>query len=163
MRKVTVDDVEPRARGPGDEADMDVRALADPLGTEDVAINRYALEPGEAFSGGMHAHLDQEEVFYVLAGTATFEHADGPTADTEVTEVGPGEAIRFAPGEYQQGRNEGGDRVVAIALGAPKDTREGRIAQPCPECDSDALAVVMTDGGMGFECPDCETTVEMEA
>lgn len=157
MEKATVDEIEPRAPG-GSEVDR--RGLADPLGAEDVAINRYVLEPGEGFSGGLHAHLDQEEIFYLVEGEATFETRPEPTADSETVTVGAGEAVRFAPGEYQQGRNESDDRVVALAIGAPKDTTEGRVAQPCPACGHPALALVRTDEGMAFECPECGERVQ---
>jgi uncharacterized cupin superfamily protein len=68
MQHVDIDDVEPR--GPGGGA-VDRRGLAEPLGATNLALNRSVLEPGESFAGGMHAPLDQEEVFYVLSGTAT--------------------------------------------------------------------------------------------
>ncbi len=45
----------------------------------------------------------------VQSGTATFESADGDVR------VGAGEAIRFAPGEWQRGHNEGDERVGACA------------------------------------------------
>lgn len=153
MRKTTVDDVDPASLG---SDDLDRRGLSDPLGTSDLALNYYALDPGEAFSGGLHAHLDQEEVFYVVEGTATFETRPEATADSETITVGPDEAVRFAPGEFQQGRNESDERVVALALGAPKGSTEGRVPQACPACgESDVLAVVVADGEMGLECPEC--------
>jgi uncharacterized cupin superfamily protein len=157
VEKATVDEIEPRAPG---GSEIDRRGLAGPLGAEDVAVNRYVLAPGEAFSGGLHAHLDQEEIFYVVEGEATFETRPEPTADSETITVGPGEVVRFAPGEYQQGRNESDDTVVALAIGAPKDTTEARLAQRCPACDNPALALVRTDEGMGFECPECEERVQ---
>ena len=156
MEHVSIDDVEPNAMG----GDTDRRALADPLGATDVAVNRYALDPGEAFSGGMHAHLDQEEIFYIVEGEATFETAPEPDAETETVTVDSGEAIRFAPGEYQQGRNESDERVVALALGAPKESTEGRVAQPCPSCDSPAMALEMGDSGLILACPDCGETLQ---
>ena len=153
MQHVDIDDVEPRGPGGGD---VDRRGLAEPLGATNLALNRYVLEPGESFAGGMHAHLDQEEVFYVLSGTATFEHTPEPTGEPETTEVSAGEAVRFAPGEYQVGRNEGDEQLFALALGAPRESTEGRVPQPCSACgESDVLAVVMTDDGMGLECPEC--------
>jgi len=43
MEKVSIEDVEPRSlRG-----EIDRRGPSDPLDTEDVAINRYRLDPGE--------------------------------------------------------------------------------------------------------------------
>jgi len=151
MEKVSVADIEPQAMG----SDVDRRGLSDPLGTTDVAINRYVLEPGEAFSPGLHAHLDQEELFYVVSGTATFEFRADPAGESETVEVGPDEVVRFAPGDYQQGRNESDEQVVALALGGPRETTEGRVAQPCPECDSDVLALAAGEDGPVLRCPDC--------
>lgn len=157
MQHVDIDDVAPTSFG---DSELDRRGLSDPLGTTDLAINRYALAPGEAFAGAMHTHLDQEEVFYVVDGTATFETKPDPNADSETVEVDAGEAIRFAPGEFQQGRNESDEQVVALALGAPRDSTDGRVARPCPECGNDVLAVAPTPDGMAFECPECSATLE---
>jgi mannose-6-phosphate isomerase-like protein (cupin superfamily) len=159
MEHISIDDVEPQAMGGGD---LDRRGLAEALGAENVAVNRYALDPGENFSGGMHAHLDQEEIFYVVSGEATFETAPEPDAETETVTVGPDEAVRFAPGEYQQGRNESDETVVALALGAPKDSTEGRVAQPCPDCESPAMALVPGPEGLVMECPECGAEMRPE-
>ena len=156
MQRIDIDDVESGSMG-----DADRRGLSDALETDDMSINHYALEPGEAFSGGLHTHLDQEEIFYIVSGTATFETKPEPDAESETVEVGAGEAIRFPAGEYQQGRNESDDDVVALALGAPRDSTEVRIPQPCRECGNDVLAVGFDESGMSLECPDCGTTVEM--
>ena len=104
------------------------RSLSRALGTTDVACNYYELAPGDAFAFGYHRHDDQEEVFVVLEGTATFETEGGPV------EVAEGEAVRFAPGEYQRGVNEGDERVRALALGAPKDAETTEILRACPTC-----------------------------
>jgi len=98
MERVDVDDVEPMG-----VVETDRRELTDPLGVENVAINRYELDPGEAFSGGLHAHLDQEELFYVFQGTATFETEPTPDAAAETVEVGPEEAIRSLPASTSRG------------------------------------------------------------
>ncbi|MFC7075070.1 cupin domain-containing protein [Haloarcula halophila] len=156
MKHVSADEIEPQSMG----ADIDRRALAEPLGATDVAINRYVLDPGEAFSGGLHAHLDQEELFYVIEGTATFEYRTDPAGESETVTVGPDEGVRFAPGDYQQGRNESDERVVALALGAPKTTTESRVVQPCPDCDSDVLSLEPAEDGFLLVCPDCGTELE---
>lgn len=104
------------------------RVLSRALGTEHLAINHYELAPGETFGFGYHRHSDQEEVFYVLAGTVTFETEDG-----EVT-VGDGEVVRFAPGEWQLGRNAGDEPVEALALGAPQDSAETDVRRECDSC-----------------------------
>ena len=129
--------------------------LSEPLGTTDFAINHYSLDPGEGFSGGLHTHLDQEEAFYVISGTATFEYADEPLGETDTVEVGPDEAVRFAPGEYQTGSNEGDEPVKALAFGAPNESTDVRVPGPCPECENESLQLTFEDGEMGTVCPEC--------
>ena len=145
MEKVSIDDVEANAFG----SDIDRRGLSAPLGTTDVALNRYRLDPGERFSGRMHAHMDQEEVFVVVEGEATFETTDG-----EVT-VGEAEVIRFAPGEFQSGKNDSDGEVVAFAMGAPRDSEDVRLPQDCPECGHDNVRALPGDDGLDLQCPDC--------
>ncbi len=145
MEKVSIDDVEPGAFG----RDIDVRGLSDPLATSDLSINYFRLEPGERFSNGMHTHMDQEEVFLIAEGEATFETRDG-----EVT-VGAGDAIRFAPGEFQTGANTSDGEVVAYALGAPRDSKDVRVPQECPECGHDDMRAIPGDDGFTLVCPEC--------
>ena len=123
MRKRDVTEMDSRM-GPASV----IRPLTDALGLSDFAMNYYELEPGESFAYGFHAHEKQEEVFYVQAGTVTFETVEGDV------EVGAGELIRFGPGEYQQGVNRGDERVVALAMGAPQDAGETEILRKCEDC-----------------------------
>jgi len=123
MRKIRVDEAD-RVPSPASVR----RPLADPLGAEHVAINYYELQPGESFAFGYHKHDDQEEVFCVLSGTATFETEEGDV------DVGAGEVVYFSPGEFQQGWNRGDEPVTAFALGAPKDAWGGEVRRECPEC-----------------------------
>ncbi|MFD1513912.1 cupin domain-containing protein [Halomarina rubra] len=104
------------------------RPLGKELGVEQMAMNYFELAPGESFAFGYHRHADQEEVFFVVSGEATFETDDGETV------VGAGEAVRFEPNEFQQGWNRGEERVVAIALGAPADSGETEILRDCADC-----------------------------
>lgn len=106
-----------------------MRQLTDPLRTTDLAINYYELEPGDSFAFAYHNHEVQEEVFYIQAGTATFETEDGPVG------VEAGEIIRFGRGEFQRGWNRGDERVCALALGAPLKYGEQRKLRYCPNCD----------------------------
>lgn len=134
------------------------RPLSAPLGAEEMAIVYYELEPGDQFGGGTHAHEDQEEVFIVLEGTVTFEV--GERREESVT-VSAGEAIRFAPGDFQIGKNESDSRVTAIAIGAP-DARHDwdgiRTPVPCPSCDDWTIhGVHPPDDGMVVYCLDCGT------
>jgi len=159
MEKIAIDDVETGGMG-----DADVRRLADPLGTTDVAINHYALEPGERFSGGLHTHMDQEEVFYVLAGTATFETpasgSDGEHASSDEVVVDAGELIRFAPGEYQSGKNAGEEPVRALALGAPKESEDVRVPETCRDCGHENMRFIPGEDGFTLVCPECGTEVD---
>lgn len=155
MQHVAIEDVDPRPYD--DEYQTDRRPLSGPLGTEHVAVTRYALQPGERFSGSYHAHGDQEEVFVVLAGEATFETEDG------VVTVGPDEAIRFGPGEFQTGYNDTDAVLEALALGAPSGTEDVRFSRiavagdvdvSCRECGAEYLQLPAEDVD-GLECPDC--------
>ncbi|MFB6155880.1 MAG: cupin domain-containing protein [Haloferacaceae archaeon] len=145
MKRVRVADGD--AEAVGDESER--RGLTDPLGASDLALNRYRIAPGEGFPGGLHAHADQEEVFVVLAGEATFATLDGPVT------VGEGEAIRFAPGEYQSGRNDGETDLVALALGAPRDSKDVRVPIRCPDCGHGDLRPVRRGGETALVCPAC--------
>jgi uncharacterized cupin superfamily protein len=129
------------------------RPLGEALDAERVALNYYELEPGETFGFGYHRHAEQEELFYVLDGTATFETETGETA------VSSGEAIRFAPGEWQLGRNASDERVVAFALGAPANA-DAEIQRACPDCGERTPArIEPTDDRSTLltVCVDCET------
>lgn len=138
------------------------------LGTTDLAVVHYHLAPGVGFPSGLHAHYDQEEVFLVLAGVAVFEHLqpveswddDAPTG-REVT-VAASEAVRFAPGEFQTGRNpaDASDDLVAIALGAPRESEDVRIPAACPDCDARALRLGTGGDAFTLDCPDCGGTFE---
>ena len=147
MEKVTIDDVD------GQMSAADVRRpVSRALGTEDVAINYYELAPGDSFAFGYHAHGDQEEVFYVQSGTVTFE------TDDEDAVVSAGELIRFAPDEFQRGVNEGEERVVALALGAPRDTEDIEMYRHCEECGKRTQnKIEMTDSRdeLVTSCLDC--------
>jgi uncharacterized cupin superfamily protein len=149
MDTVSLDDLD-RRMGPA----ADKRLLSRTLGTDHVAVNYYELEEGDSFAFGYHRHPDQEEVFYVIEGTVTFETEDGEVV------VGPDEAVRFAPGEWQRGRNEGDERVVALAIGAPVESTTEMVRE-CPDCgertensieladDREALVTRCTDCGSG--------------
>ncbi len=116
------------------------------------------LEPGESFSGGLHTHHDQEEVFYVESGTATFEVG----VEREEVVVDAGELIRFPPGEFQKGYNDGEATVEGWALGTPgasHDWDELQSRAHCPECDAETTQdVAMGDGRFELTCTECGTT-----
>lgn len=147
MEKIRIEDVESRT-GPADVK----RPLTAALAATDLALNYYELAPDDSFAFGYHAHSNQEEVFYVQSGTVTFETQDGEF------EVGPGELVRFAPGEYQRGVNRGDERVVALALGAPKESGDLDVRRECPDCDertSNRIERAEEGEGLVTICEEC--------
>ncbi len=127
------------------------RPLSSALETDDVALNYFELEAGDSFGYCYHRHREQEEVFVVLAGTATFETETGDVVvDTD-------EAIRFTPGEWQRGWNRGDDRVVALALGAPREQGPTDLRRECEHCgEKTPHEVVREDDAVVTRCLDCE-------
>jgi len=157
MEKVSIEDV-PVRNNP-----LEVHSVRKPvskeLGTSDFAMNYFELEPGESFSGGLHTHHDQEEVFYVESGETTFEVG----VDREEVIVDERELVRFEPGEFQTGYNSGDERVVGWALGAPgarHDWDELESIVDCRECGEETgHATTLTDGGrFRLTCNDCGTS-----
>ncbi|MFB6073913.1 MAG: cupin domain-containing protein [Haloarculaceae archaeon] len=147
MERVRLDDLTTRM-GPAAVK----RPLSEALGIAGIALNYYELAPGETFGFGYHRHPDQEEVFYVQDGVATFETEDGDV------DVAAGECVRFAPGEWQLGRNDTGERVIALAMGAPRDSRETEMLRECPDCGGRTTQrVEMTDGreALVTVCEEC--------
>lgn len=149
MQKVRIEDVDNSV-----QPAAVMRPLSEPLGTTDLAINYYELEPGDSFAFAYHNHEVQEEVFYIQSGTATFESEDGPVT------VEAGEIIRFDRGEFQRGWNHSDGIVCALALGAPLEYGEQRKLRYCPECDAETdttLERSEDDESVVGHCQQCGT------
>jgi len=127
MQQVRIDDIDSWL-GPASVK----RPVSKELGAQHVAVNYYELEQGDTFGFGYHRHPEQEEIFYVLDGVATFETEEGDI------DVQAGEAVRFEPGEWQLGRNDAEDRLSALALGAPAESST-EMKRDCPDCGSRQL------------------------
>ncbi|WP_126661038.1 cupin domain-containing protein [Haloterrigena salifodinae] len=159
MDKTAIDDVDIE-RNPM-EVHSVRRPISQALGFTDFAMNYFELEPGESFSGGLHTHHDQEEVFYVQAGTVTFDtRSPGDEADGREVTVEAGEVIRFAPGEFQHGYNDSDESVVGFAFGAPKARHDwGQIESLlyCRECEAEVgHGLELTDeGAFRMTCTEC--------
>ncbi|MFB9805470.1 cupin [Haladaptatus pallidirubidus] len=156
MKKVAID-VDNPDKTDSDETDIDHHKLSEPLGTTDLALNYYRLAPGEALPGGLHAHGDQEEVFVVIEGKATFETyvPHDPNHETGEITVEAGETIRFAPSEFQSGKNDSESELMILALGAPRDSEDVRFPLTCPDCDHDETRLETDAGEPTLVCPDC--------
>ncbi|MFB6205770.1 MAG: cupin domain-containing protein [Haloglomus sp.] len=158
MRKQAIDDVStvPHFMGINSHRKPLSRAI-DEMG---FAMVHFELAPGEAFSGGLHTHHDQEELFYVLEGTATFEVKDGPGADVERHDVGPGEVIHFEKGgSYQTGGNRSDEPVVAVALGVPNRRHawgDTEVLFDCPACGAETVHDIAAEHPADERMPDPE-------
>lgn len=130
MESTRVEDVDPASTN--SPADV-VRVLSPVLDTDQVAINYFEVAPTESLGYAYHRHLDQEEVFYVLQGTVTFE------TEADDVDVEPGEMIRFEPGEFQLGRNPGDERAHVLAVGAPRGSTEIEYLRDCPSCEDETI------------------------
>lgn len=123
------------------------------------SMNYFELDTGEGFSGGLHTHHDQEELFYIQEGTATFEVRAEPDSESDEIEVGPGEAVHFARDDvYQTGTNRGERRVVGFALGIPGARHEWQGVEAvieCPDCERDTAHDLRPDED-GRRMPDAE-------
>jgi uncharacterized cupin superfamily protein/Zn ribbon nucleic-acid-binding protein len=135
---------------PGGSGDDGVarRDLDAALGASDLAVKYYVLPPGERISG-LHAHAHQEEVFVVLEGATTVETLSG------TVDVAAGEAVRFAPGEFQSVTNPADEPALVLALGAPRGSSEFRVPVACPACGHGVAAVAFEDGTERLVCPEC--------
>ncbi|MFB6096945.1 MAG: cupin domain-containing protein [Haloferacaceae archaeon] len=70
-RTVDTDDLELAPDRP-----CDLRRISEAAGLEGMAVNRFSAEPGEQLPLAYHYHEQQEELFYVLAGTLHVETPD---------------------------------------------------------------------------------------
>lgn len=143
------DESDPAADRPRETPSFVRQSLSSTLETSALAINHYLIDPGGRFPAGLHAHRDQEECFVVLSGEATFETLDGEVV------VKTDEAIRFAPGEYQAGRNDGDGPLSVVALGAPQHSDDVRIPIACPACRADDLRLDFASDSLAFDCTEC--------
>ena len=109
-RTVDADEVDPTPDRPSVQ-----RALDQAADLTTFALNRYEAAPGEQLPLAYHYHDDQEEAFYVLAGTM---HVETPAGTFE---VGADEVFVTGPeSPHRAYAPEGADgEAVVLAIGAP--------------------------------------------
>lgn len=79
----------------------EMRWYSDALGTEQVSFSWRSMPPGTGGRGSYgHRHPGQEEVYFVISGTATFKVGD------EVFEAGPQTAVRMTGDECYSVHND---------------------------------------------------------
>jgi uncharacterized cupin superfamily protein len=96
--------------------DLNIQAIDDALGTENVGIKLWHFEPGEEIQ--YHAHSEQEELYYALEGE--FSVRLGKSGEDEIHEVGPGTFWVAKPKIGHGHRYIGDDTGVVLAIGAPR-------------------------------------------
>ena len=169
MERVSIDDIETVPHWMG--ANTHRKPLSRHVEGMGFATTYLELEPGDAFSGGLHTHTDQEELFVVLEGTATWETKQGPGDEPTYTEVGPMEAIHFGEDDvYQTGRNETDEMVRGIAIGVPgsrHDWEGTRALIDCETCGEETVFTIEAEGRMPdiadttITCTECGTDLEV--
>ena len=145
MEKVTASEVDAAAlSGTADRLDVS-RALD----ADHVTVMYYDVPPGDVLSAGYHTHNDQEELFVVLEGTATFMTEAGDLR------LGEGEAVRFGRGEFQHGYNDESEPLVALAIGAPPGMADTEAVFVCEGCEQRARHDVVLEDGLSAVCWAC--------
>lgn len=111
--------------------DVDVSNIGDELGTEAIAVKLWYFAEGEGMP--RHVHTEQEELFYVLAGSFEVTLGGDETRNTSesttksTTEISAGAfwtASPDVPRGYTCTSEEGGQ---ILAVGAPKDSDDESI------------------------------------
>lgn len=110
----TLDDM---GEGPG------FRKVRSALGVEAFGVNAIVLPPG--YSTNRHFHDEQEELYFVHAGTIEFSFGDG-TLQT----LGPGGMARVSASAVRQLRNPTGEDATYVCVGGKGGYvgRDGQLA-----------------------------------
>lgn len=160
FKKVTIEEVnqvgpDKEDIPPGAKADSvgGIRVLSEKLDIEDVSVNHYELAPGESFTVSIHRHGVQEELFYIISGSVTFE------SDSEEMTVESGELIRIPPRTFQLGTNYDDELATGLAIGAPREyEEETEWLIDCDECGQRTVHVfgeADAEGEYRYECTNC--------
>ena len=120
-RTVDTDDVEPTPDRP-----CELRRLTEAAGLEQVALNRYSVDPGEEIPLAYHYHDEQEEAFYVISGAIEVETPEG-TFDVGADELFAAEPESphraYCPGDA-------GETAEVLAVGAPQTSGDVHAYEP---------------------------------
>jgi len=100
------------------------RKIRSALGVTAFGVNAIVYPPG--FDGFLHYHEEQDELYFVHAGTALVE------VDGEARELGPGGLCHVSSTTPRKVSNAGDDDLVLLVVGG-KDgyvSRDGRLVNP---------------------------------
>ncbi|MEX2645020.1 MAG: cupin domain-containing protein [Gaiellaceae bacterium] len=102
------------------------RKIRQPLGVTAFGVNAIVYPPGA--EGVHHYHDEQDELYFVHAGTARFEVED------DVFELGPGGIVHVESTTPRKVSNVGDDDLVLLIVGG-KDGYVGRDGQLVDQAD----------------------------
>lgn len=102
------------------------RKIRHAVGVTAFGINALVLPPG--YATGVHYHDQQEETYFVHAGTVEFRFPDGEHEERHV--LGPGGVVRVDPATQRGLRNIGPDDAIVVVIGGRDGYvgRDGRAA-----------------------------------
>ena len=100
----------------------EMRFLAGPLATEQVALTYRRMPPESGGKGSYgHRHKTQEEIYLVLSGRLEFKFGD------DVVELGPLTAVRVAPHTARSIWNAGPDEAVLMIVSIRSEDPKGDV------------------------------------
>ena len=120
-RTVATGDVEPAEDRP-----CELRRLTAAAALENVAINRYSVDPGEEIPLAYHYHDEQEETFYVISGAIEVETPEGTSA------VGADELFAADPESPHRAYcpDDADGAAEVLAVGAPPTEGDAHAYDP---------------------------------
>ena len=99
----------------------EMRWYSEALGTEQVSFSWRSMPPGTGGRGSYgHRHPGQEEIYFVLAGAATFKIGD------DVFDAAPKTAVRMTGEDFYSVHNDTEDDVELMIIST-------RLAEPATE------------------------------
>ena len=100
------------------------RKLRQPLGVTAFGVNALVYPPGA--EGVHHFHEEQDELYFVHAGTARFE------VEGDTFELGPGGVVHVESTTPRKVSNVGDDDLVLLVVGGKGGYvgRDGRLVDP---------------------------------
>ena len=150
MRKVNINDIKEEAwQSPGGKYVVSFKGISEALGRDrdsldlsqrhpfDLEWNR--VPPGKS-NFPYHAHSAQWELYLIVSGEGNVRDKDG------ITEVRPGDAFLFQPGEAHQLSNAGDEDFVYYVI-ADNPRSGGTTGDSCYYADSGKWAVTKEGTG----------------
>ena len=100
------------------------RKIRRELDVEEFGVNAVVMPPG--VEAGFHFHDEQEELYFVHAGTVEFEFGDGTRH-----RLGPGGLARVAAATHRRIRSVGDGEAVYVIVGGKGGYvgRDGRLPE----------------------------------